>query len=152
MVKLAQPTPVSETETRENIAWAALEKVAQKQKCCDRLPEGTQHSVNLRIEGEVDGQPFERQIMSLLSIGHGQTRSSSVNPQVPELIAWILGKLNRATRNRILMDVPEDFAANDNCIPESSEVLVSEVEHMLQRLRKTKTVDARGSVRCEYSL
>ena len=100
----------------------------------------------------MDGEPFDESVNSVLSIGHRQTRSSSVNPQVPQLIAWILGKLNSATRNRILLDLPVEFVDNQNQMPEPNLVLVSEVEHMLKQLRKTKTVEARGSVRCEYSI
>ena len=151
MVKLASPA-VPKSEQLDAVVWAALEKVAHKQKESDSLPEGSKHTVNLEMNGTVDGEPFEKSFSSVLSIGHRQTRSSSVNPQVPQLIAWILGKLNRATRNRVLLDLPDEFLANGKQMPEPSPVLVSEVEHLLKQLRRTKTVEARGSVRCEYSI
>ena len=151
MVKLATST-VPKAEQLDAVVWAALEKVAHKQKESDSLPEGSKHTVSLKLNGTVDGEPFDESVNSILSIGHRQTRSSSVNPQVPQLIAWILGKLNSATRNRILMDLPVEFVDNQNQMPEPNLVLVSEVEHMLKQLRKTKTVEARGSVRCEYSI
>lgn len=151
MVKLATKT-ISKSDQLEAVVWAALEKVSQKQKDADSLPEGTQHTVNLDLSGSVDGEPFNASVNSVLSIGHRQTRSSSVNPQVPQLIAWILSKLNRVTRHRIILDLPEEFLANDKQMPEPSPVLVSEVERLLKQLRQTKTVEARGSVRCEYSI
>ena len=74
------------------------------------------------------------------------------NPQIPELVAYILGKLNSATRNRILTDVPEDFRENNNQLPDAGPVLLDEAKHMLKKLRQTKTVTARGAIRCEHSL
>jgi hypothetical protein len=109
----------------------------------------------MHINGTVDEQPFTEIIESLVTIGYQQKKTSSVNPQVAELIAWILGKLNRVTRNRvtrnrILADLPQEF--EERGMPESSKVLVDDVNHMLLQLRQTKTVNARGPIRCEYVL
>lgn len=152
MVKLADPPAKLDKSSTASVVWAALEKIAAKQKLPDEIVDGSRHSVQLKIEAEVDGEPFQSQLQSMLSVGHTLSRSSSVNPQVPELIAWILSKLNRATRNRILADLPDEFAAGGNSIPVTSEVLVSEVEHMLRQLRQTKNIQTRGPIRCEYSL
>ena len=74
MVKLAT-TAVPKSQQLEAIAWAALEKVAQKQKESDSLPEGSKHSVNLNLNGTIDGEPFDQSFNSVLSIGHRQTLS-----------------------------------------------------------------------------
>jgi hypothetical protein len=135
-----------------SVVFAAMEKVGAKQKKPDHLADGASHSVRMLIKGEVDGQLFEQSIVSIVSIGHRQEKSSSVNPQVAELIAYVLSKLNSATRERILADVPTDFCDNGMQLPESSKELVNSAKAMLKKLRATKTVTARGPVRCEYTL
>lgn len=152
MVKIVNPQTLSGMSSLGHVVWAALEKIGNKQMKPKELCQGSTHEVRLQIRGTVDGEPFDQLINSIVSIGYEQTKSSSVNPQVPELIAFILGKLNRATRSRILADIPEEFVENDRKVPESSPILVDEVEHMLSRLRRSKTVTARGPVRCEFTL
>ena len=134
-----------------DVVWAALEKISQKQKNSAELSEGGRHHVSLHLEGTVDGHSFAQSIDSVLSIGHAQTKTSSVNPQVPELLAWILSKLNRATRTRLLNDLPQEFAERDR-MPESDPELVSATETLLKSLRTCRPVQARGPVRCEYRL
>jgi hypothetical protein len=149
MVKLANNRRCQSAVLR-HLVWAAMEKIGKKELDSNMLAEGTSHTVSMNIKGTIDEQPFCETIESLVSIGHQQQKSSSINPQVAELIAWILGKLNRATRDRILIDLPQEFA--DNGMPESSPSLIDEVEHMLMQLRQMKTVMARGPIRCEYVL
>ena len=152
MVKLVNPQPLTELSSLSHVVWAALEKIGHKQMQPQELEQGSSHEVSLHIHGNVDGQPFDQKINSILSVGFEQTKSSSVNPQVPELIALILSKLNRATRNRILSDLPTEFCENENQFADISPVLLDEVQHMLKRMRRNKTVQARGPVRCEYTL
>lgn len=130
--------------------WAALEKIAGKQKNSDEIADGSRHVVNLDIAGMIDGQLFTQSVDSIVSVGHRQTRSSSVTPAVLELLAYILGKLNRATRERILADAPVEFAANDCNLPATDEGLVEQVKRVLAQLRRTRTVQARGAIKCEF--
>lgn len=150
MVKLANTKPRCQSNLLRHLVWAAMEKIGRKELESDLLQEGTSHTVSMHIEGTVDEQPFTEIIESLVTVGYKQQKTSSVNPQVAELIAWILSKLNRATRNRILSDLPQEF--EEHGMPISSKTLVDEVNHMLLRLRQTKTVTARGPIRCEYVL
>ena len=156
MVKLANPyvndiAVLNDFFPLSHMVWAALEKIGGKEKKPALLAAGAQHDVHLKLAGTVDGQSFEQSIHSIVSIGHAQQRASSVNPQVPELIAYILGKLNTATRNRILADIPTEFQENDHQLPDAGPVLVDEAKHLLQQLRQTKTVTARGAIRCQYT-
>lgn len=151
MVKLAKSKSRCQSTFQRHLIWAAMEKVGKKELDSDQLEEGTSHTVSMHIEGTIDEQPFSEIIESLVTIGYQQQKTSSVNPQVAELVAWILSKLNRATRNRILSDLPKEFEEQD-AMPKSSKVLVDEVNHMLLQLRQTKTVTARGPIRCEYVL
>jgi len=149
MVKLAKPHASS--AIMAHLLWAAIEKIGHKELDSNVLPESTSHSVDLRIDGTIDGRPISRSIQSVVAIGESQTKSSSVNPQVAELVAWILGKLNTATRSRILADLPEEFVELGG-MPEASPALVEEAGAMLKKLRQTKTVTARGPIRCEYAI
>ena len=157
MVKLANPyvggtAQLDDFFPLSSVIWAAMEKIGSKQMKSENLAEGSKHEIQLKVSGTVDGQSFEQSISSIVAIGHEQVRASSVNPQVPELLAYLLGKLNTATRNKILTDVPTDFRNNDNRLPEPCPVLLDDARQMLKTLRQTKTVTARGTVRCEYSL
>ena len=96
--------------------------------------------------------PFDQDVSSIVIVGHQQKRTSSVNPQIAELIALILGKLNSATRNKILNDLPAEFQENDNRLPVANAALVEEVKQMLRKLRETKTVTVNPAVRCVHSL
>ncbi len=151
MVKIAKPQSRCQSASLRHLIWAAMEKVGKKELDSDMLDEGTSHTVSMQIEGTVDQQPFFETIESLVSIGFQQQKTSSVNPQVAELIAWILSKLNRETRNRILLDLPQEFEACGD-MPLSSPTLIDEVHQMLLQLRRSKPVTARGPIRCEYVL
>jgi hypothetical protein len=157
MVKLAklQPTNVQTLDDffpLSHVVWAAMEKVGHKQLKPKMLAEGSRHLVALRVEGEVDGVPFRQKLTSVVTIGHEQEKTSSVNPQVPELVAYILSKLNSATRDRLLSNIPNEFVENGNQLPKPSLVLVDEAKQMLKQLRETKTVTARGPIRCNYTM
>lgn len=150
MVKLATTVSRHQSTMLRHLAWAAMEKIGKKELDPKALSQGTSHTVSLQIAGLIDEQPFTETIESIISVGHEQQKTSSVNPQVAELIAWILSKLNSATRDRILSDLPEEFATHG--MPESSPSFVDDVNHMLLQLRQVKTVTARGPIRCEYAL
>ncbi len=152
MVKIVNPQPLTGMSTLAHVVWAALEKIGHKQMRPKELEQGSCHEVNLEIRGTVDEQPFQQKVHSILSVGYEKQKATSVIPQAPELIAYILGKLNPATRNRILSDLPDEFGANENSLPVANPVLVDEVSKMLKRLRREKQVKARGPIRCEFTL
>ena len=114
--------------------------------------EGASHHLLLNIGGKVDDEPFHQSVSSVLTVGHSQSKASSVTPQVPELVAYILSKLNASTRNRILNDIPREFEENGNRLPLTDPMLVEEASYMMAQLRRSKTVRANGPVRCQYTL
>ena len=126
-----------------------MQKIGQKEVDSKKLVESSTHRANLQVHGTIDGQPISESIDSVLSIGNSQTKSSSVNPQMPQMVAWILSKLNAATRNRILDDLPLEFVELGG-MPEASKEQVNQAKDLLKELRQTKTVTAKGAVRCEY--
>ena len=152
MVKLLSPASLAGLFPLGHVVWATLHKVGQKQLKPAELEQGARHAVVLEIRGTVDGQAFIQSINSVLAVGYEQQKSSSVNPQVVELVALMLSKLNRATQKRILEDVPREFVENDRQLPHVNSRLVDQTDRMLTRLRRSKTVTARGAIRCEYSL
>jgi hypothetical protein len=133
-------------------AWAALEKVASKEGGRDDLAAGARHVVRLTLTGEVDGMPFEQSIAGVLTVGHDQRRAASTTPAQPRLVAAILAKLNQVTRNRVLRELPAEFAASGGMLPVDDDALVTAAEEMLRKLRAEHEVVARGAVRCEYKL
>ena len=156
MITKLDPVPVADNLTNQlpsrDIVWAALEKVASKQKNPDGVQDGCRHIVNFDIQGLIDGQVFRQSVDSIVTVGHSQTRCSSVTPAVPELIAVILGKLNRKTQQRILADIPTEFIENDGSLPEADQSLVSQATEMLKRLRRSKVVVSRGPIRCQFMM
>ena len=157
MIKLANsritdPAQLDDAFVLPQVVWAAIEKIGAKQKKPKMLVEGSHHVVQMNLSGEVDEMPFDQDVSSIVIVGHQQKRTSSVNPQIAELIALILGKLNSATRNKILNDLPAEFQENDNRLPVANAALVEEVKQMLRKLRETKTVTVNPAVRCVHSL
>jgi hypothetical protein len=67
-------------------------------------------------------------------------------------VAAILAKLNQVTRNRVLRELPAEFAASGGMLPVDDDALVTAAEEMLRKLRAEHEVVARGAVRCEYKL
>lgn len=137
----------------ENAAWQALSYVSSKQADRDALAPGAAHSIDLHVSGSVDGQPIDPiDIAGRLTVGHDSTRASSSTPNLPQVVAAILAKLNDATRAAILRDLPTEFAANGGSLPDVSVGAVAEAESLLAALKSSKQVNVRGQVRCEYSL
>lgn len=143
------PTPQNDIAA---VLWSALGKVASKEGDRDALTGGSRHCVQLEVVGTVDQQPLQYDIDAVLNIGHDQQKASSTTPDQAKLVANILAKLNPATRNKILRELPERFAEAGGKLPEVSEELLAASTQMLQRLRAKKTVISRGPVRCEYRL
>ncbi len=70
-------------------------------------------------------------IQGILAVGENTEAASSVTPQPDQLLAYILGKLNTATREKLLRELPEEFVANGNDMPASHDSLVDAVHDML---------------------
>ena len=135
-----------------DIVWAALERVAGKQKNPDQIAEGSKHVLNFDVQGLIDGQLFRQTIDTIVTVGHGQSRASSVTPGLAEVVAYVLSKLNHATRHRILTDVPLEFAVNDCRLPEVDEQIKAQSVEFLKQLRRSRQVRARGALRCEFMM
>lgn len=133
-------------------AWAALGYVAGKEGNRDALPAGSSMVVDLRIDGFIEGQPIEHSISGRLTVGRDSERASSTTPNLDQVLAWVLGKLNKATREAVLRDLPAEFEANGSAMPNVTVGAVVQVKTLLSKLRQTKQTPVRGSVKYEYVL
>jgi hypothetical protein len=91
-------------------------------------------------------------IRGQLVVGEDSVTASSVTPQADQLLALVLAKLNTATREKLLHELPAEFAANGNEMPATDESLVEAVREMLTKLRRRVTRPRRGSVRGSFDL
>ena len=97
--------PPEKTDTKLSAAaWAAIGKIASKQNWRDGLAPGARHEVELSLSALVDGEPFEQDIAAVLTVGHDQQKATSATPNQSQLVAAILAKLNRATRQKVLRE------------------------------------------------
>lgn len=134
------------------VAWHALLKVADKESVRDDLAPGSLHSIDMAVSGSIDGEDFEQHIAATMTVGHDSTRATSATPALAEVVGAILAKLNTATREAILRDLPEQFAAAGCQLPEVPSDIAEKAAAMLVRLRAKKSVDVRGPVSCKYRL
>jgi hypothetical protein len=133
-------------------AWAALGKIANKEGSRAALKAGLTHKVNLAILGEVDGKRVGVEFAAELTVGQDSVRASSVTPAVDHILACIIDKLNKTTRERILRELPEAFAKNGDSLPEVEKPLIDAAGNMLARLRAKVSQPVKGSVACKYRL
>ena len=146
--------PVS-SETSPNlsaIAFAALGYVADKEGDRDSLTDGAAHDIGLTVSGTIDDQPFAVSIDGRLTIGHASEKASSSTPNIAHIVAALLSKLNKATREKIARELPAEFAANGHAFPELPVGDVAEAENLLAAFRQSKRVKSRGPVKLSYEL
>lgn len=140
-----------ESKERAAVLWAALGKIAEKEGRRADLCEGATYDVTLAVAGDVGGQATERQATAVLSVGHGYAKASPAGPPAAHLVACILDKLNGATRQKLLDELPEAFARAGG-LPEVDKGLIDAAEGMLRRLRSKDQVVQKGAVSCRYEL
>lgn len=132
--------------------WAALAYVSGKEGDRDALPDGALRTVDLSITGSVDGCEVSERVVGRLTVGHASEKASSSTPNISHILAAMLAKLNKATRAKVLAELPEDYAAGGQALPNLAVGDVADAENLLASLRQTKRVSARGPVKCEYAL
>ena len=82
----------------------------------------------------------------------GLTSASSTGPSQAHLLAVLLGKLNRQTRDKILREMADEYAANGCQLPEVAEELTQAADELLKKLRKAEKVTKRGAVRAVFQI
>jgi hypothetical protein len=130
--------------------FAALGKVAEDEGDRDELADGAAHRFSLTISGDIDGHAFGQTFAGGLTVGHASNRASSTGPNQDHLLAYVLGKLNSATREKILRDTAAEFAAAGE-LPAVADANITAARDFRASLRQKVTQHVRGSVRVEYA-
>lgn len=154
MATVSASRPVSQITTPDALPalWAALGYVSSKEADRDALADGSLTTIDLTVAGSIDGLPVAERLTGRLTVGHSTEKASSSTPNVSHIIAALLAKLNKATRSKVLSEIPAEYAAGGQSLPELAVGDVADAENLLAALRQTKRVTARGPVKCEYSL
>lgn len=132
--------------------WTSLAYVAGKEADRDALADGSITLIDLTVSGSIDGLSVVKRISGQLTVGRSTEKSSSSTPNIDHIVGAILGKLNPATREAVIRDLPAEYAAGGQCLPELSVGLAVQAENLLAALRQTKRVVSRGAIRCDYAL
>ena len=85
-------------------------------------------------------------IRGLLSVGEDSLAASAIVPQADQLLAVLLAKLNSATRDKLLRELPDEFVRAGNQMPETELSRVDDARELLSRLRRSVTRTRRGAV------
>ena len=157
-VLLAQrPRSLAHLTTEQRSAvWHALAKTAAGEADRAALTAGAGYTVSVQLRAQVHtrgagGEAIapaagEVSLFADVTVGFDSTRASSSGPRADELLAVVLAKLNTATRERILRDLPDEFAANGNELPAVAPALIEQCGAMLKRLRGKVSQTVRGAV------
>jgi hypothetical protein len=130
---------------------ACAAKIASGEAVRDDIPDGyTASGVEVMIAAKIGGQVYREQFLADINVGHASVRASSVNPDMGQVLGLILSKLNTATRDKILADLPAEFAANGCELPEVDAGIAEAAAAMLKKMRASKSQDVRGSVSVKY--
>ncbi len=144
----APAAPINKVEHAAAV-WAAVNYLAAKEieTSRDELTAGKSYGVNLYIAGQIDDGPVFRQSLSgKLDVGHSSEVAASHTPGGDKrLIAIIMGKLNQATREALLRELPTDYAGDEP--PTANAAIEAEVDAMLKALRAGKKSPRRGIVK-----
>lgn len=144
------------TTSASAVVFAALSKAAEKEIVRDALVEGSQHTVQASIAGTVDGEAFSLDLDTVVKIGHGSVRASSIPVNPINLVAYILELIELAFEDadypdaganavaNIVHDVQAKFIA-EGSIP-ATDRFVAIATILDKALRQSKPVAYRGSI------
>lgn len=131
--------------------WQFASKVSGENSDRDSLKDGGVYAVKLHVAAEIEGQVYQSNFEGSVSVGHESVRASSVGATAGEVLAYLLSKMNAATRENTLREMAEVYAANGNSLP----VTTAEVEaadEAMKRLRQKTESKVRGSVKVTYQV
>lgn len=126
--------------------FAALGKIAGDEGERDDLTDGSAHTFELTVSGQIDGSQFNQSFAGGLTVGHASERASSVGPDQDHLLAYVLSKLNTATREAIYRDT-----AAGGQLPAVDDAAIEAAKSFRAGLRQKVSQHVRGSVRVEYA-
>lgn len=129
---------------------AIIAKIGGGEGDRDALSAGEHHTASVTVLAEINGQRFQQSWDSTLDVGPDSVRASAVGAPQADVIAWLLRRVNAATKAKLLREMAEEYAANGNDFG-VTEAERGEVEESLKRLRQKVDQPVRGSVRVNYA-
>ena len=150
-----KPTKRENYSRLQAVLWHSLAKASEKEAKATRgeLADGSAAAVRLEITGEIDGQAVEQLVLAgSLTVGYETTQASSSGPSQQHLLALVLKKLPKRTRDKILQELPNEFRENGGVLPAvNDDKLLEDTGFLLMRLRDRKEQTYRGAVRFQQS-
>lgn len=138
-------------EHRTAAVWAALSKIAAKEFLREQLAGGASHTVDLSIVAAVDGKKgFKEHFTAMLTVGHDSQRGSSQACDPARVIALALELVPKTKRQAFLDELPAQFAARENELPDVSAELQEQCEKLLEKLRSHTSITIKGSVSVKH--
>lgn len=126
--------------------------ISGKESRRDDVPDGFHSSgIELSIAAKINGQIYRQSYTADLSVGHKQTAATSSLPNMEMVVGHILAQLNAATREAVIRQLPEIYAANGGELPDVPAAIAEAADGLLSKLRATKSVERRGCVSAKYS-
>jgi hypothetical protein len=139
------------TEQRTAAVWAALSKIAGKEFLREQLPAASAHTIDLSITAAVDGKPgFQQHYTAMLTVCADGTRGSSQACEPARVIALLLDLVPKTKRETFLAELPAQFAAGDNALPDAPPALQEQAEKLLEKLRAHSTITIKGAVSVKH--
>lgn len=127
-----------------------LAKIGSKECNRDLLGGGDEFSARVEVRATLaSGHEYRVAYDCEASVGHDSQRAVSHGITAGELLAYVAGKLNAATREALYRDLAADFAASGHELP-VSKADKKAADEALQRLRATEKQTVRGSVSVSY--
>jgi len=148
----AESTPVVETAGINQVEYSAIcleavSKSLEKASRRDDIADGTNCVVDLMIAARINNGPVWRHTATCdFSVGHTSERASSTISGMNKLLAYVMGKLNEATREAILRDLVGEYQTAGCEFPDSPKEIESATENMLKQIRACKKQVVRGTV------
>lgn len=147
-IQAAQVAPAADVDMLaiRAAAMAFVSKIAAENYDRDDLTAGDSFACRASLVIDVAGQKVAINANGSVNVEPDITRASSTGCKIGEVVAYLLSKVNAATRAATLANMAEDFAANGCRLPVSEEA-VEEADKAMARLRQKKDQHVRGSVR-----
>jgi hypothetical protein len=122
--------------TLSPVHWAALNVAARKPvaNTRDDLSPG-EHDIDCVVR-----------VCGTLTVGHDTETAATVTPSADMLLGLVLAKLNGPTRDKIIRELPRDFAAAGADYPAVPAEVVEQAEALTFSLRRKVTQKRRGAV------
>ena len=90
-------------------------------------------------------------VQGWVNVGHDGQSASSVTPDQNDLVAYLLSKINKRTREQVIRDLPEKFASLGR-VPVVDKQLTAQSADLLGRLRRKVMVPRAGAVRGDLTV